>query len=349
MKTKTIFLFVLLLSVKCLSQDVELRNLEREAFGDIVLTGYHSVKGKPSKVTYNNYSFNETKNDYEQSIDVLLEYYRNGTFQLDSLGRILHRYMSKYDVQDGVDSYKYSVSKNGDSTIFIRRYWWKKGHEKESDGQLDMVLKEVYKDGLLTNRFSYNREREFIYKDRNLIKIITKEFVDPHDYDENGVIRNLKKNEVKTSSTLFTYKYDEHNRRIQKKEVNTEHITYLYNYVYDEKNRLKHSIELSYGDEILNYVSINKYKYNSNNDIIERREYYKTATYESEPPRGKGETFISDFLTHIKENPDTYLKEVNTYDYKYDLHGNWTIKTFESKPTNSDYTSKYKLERKIVY
>ena len=232
--------------------------------------------------------------------------------------------------------------------LFIKRYWWYKKNDNSTKKELDFTLKEIYNGHILIHRFSFKFEFEFVYNNKNnLIKIILKEYENPHEYNAQGDILNLKTNKIIKSEILYSYKYDENNNRIEKKEINTEYITYITRYIYNKEGRLVKEIQLSYSEEILNYVNPKIYKYNSQGNIIELNEYIKQTAYES--LSGSEEEFIQSFLSYIEEKPNFYLVEQNSYTYEYDEKGNWTSKTFYKKKSNSSFDDKNKLIRQIEY
>lgn len=347
MKTRFALIFLVIVIQESFTQEIKLRNLEKEFMGDTNFNGDHLIKGQPLKVSYTNYSYNEAQKTYKETLSTFLNLYRTGTFNFDSIGQIKNRQLLKYGNIKGADEYKY-LQKNGNQTgIYIQRYWWYPDSNNAVQKRLDYNLKEIYTKHLLTHRFLYNSALEFIYDNsNNLTQIIRKEYKNPHEYNTHGAILNLKNNPTIKSEILYTYKYDRHNNRIEKREINTEHITYVTRYHYNEKGYLIKEIKLSYNDGILGYLNPKIYNYNNQGEVIELNVYIKHTAHDA-PPSNE-EAYIQSFLSFIDQNPDaSYRNEHNAYTYEYDEKGNWITKTFFKKDRSYEY--KYKLRRQIEY
>ena len=111
MRIKFILLFIIILSQESYSQEIELRNLEKEIWGEINLNGNHIVKGNPSKVIYKNYTYDSQQKTYNETLSTFLNSYRTSTYTFDSIGRVKNRLLFKYGNIKGVDEYYYQQKK----------------------------------------------------------------------------------------------------------------------------------------------------------------------------------------------------------------------------------------------
>ncbi|MFD2909815.1 hypothetical protein ACFSX9_13840 [Flavobacterium ardleyense] len=348
MKSKFVLLIIILLFQKSYSQEIELRHLEGlENWIEKSINDNHFIIGTPSRISYTNFDYDSQSENYKESLSIFLNFYRTGTYNIDSIGRTKDRSMLQYGNRKGIDTYYYQDKPNQQKELFIQRYWWNNQNDIPNEMELSFNLKEIYKNDLLLQRFGYENELNFIYDDKNnLTEIISKIYKNPHEYNEKGEILNLKNNSTIESNTLFTYKYNTKNIRIEKKEINSEYITWITKYIYDASSRLVKEIKLDYTEGVLIYINPKIYQYNLQGDVVVLNEYLK---HTSQLPSGNDEENIKSFLLFIDENPDYYLREHNAYTYQYDENGNWISKTFYKKESGSGYDYKYKLTRQIEY
>lgn len=346
MKTKILLVSISFLCLKSYAQEIELRHLENiEIWVERNMSENHILKGTPSKVTYTNYEFNNQSQTFTEDLSIFLNLYRNSTYYIDSIGRVKHRTLLIYGNRDGADNYHYQEKPNQQTELFIERYWWKDKDNAQTEKELRLRIKEIYHNGLLVKRFDYEREIVFKYDEKdNLTDLALNIYKEPHQYNDEGDIVNLIDNTIIESKIMFSYTYDDKNRRKQKKEINSEYLTDVTRYLYDKDDRLIKKVLLSYHDNELSYIAATTYKYNAEGYVSELMEFLKNTIYD--PISGTEEDYIQKYLTFIEANPD-YYKEHKIYTYSYDSYGNWISKTFYDTTSGNDPI--YKLTRQIDY
>ena len=285
-----------------------------------VLTGVYCYKNR----------FTKTEEEYTYTY-----YY----FENDELKSKAAFIMNKYDDRlsytdetyitypPKIHNYYYKYDKSGNKKLCIRKDWRgdteskevlkydRKGnciyHKKEDDdgysichtdyNEKDMKVKEETE--IHDLKYDAHNFCEYYYDDNDrIVKELNTQFDDCfYEYDENGLLKSLKKTSVYGWSSEEKYEYDKNGLLLR-----TAH--------YSSDNTLYYEIKYTYNDENELVLEVeNHYRDNDENDIYETRYTYA--------PNGKkaSETFISNgtkmkYISYEYDDKSNLVKE--SY-YKY--------------------------------